>query len=309
MSHVKMLSITGLLACSCLASAQAETAAQLHPGGQLKQSVGSTSIQMTYLEEDSNAQGEANSPSASITFDKDILVNGNFLPAGTYEMKLYHVAEDDTHVVFSQRNLDGGKTRGKNSERLRLAVRPADAPTVDHPMIELESVSVKPEDSGQRRSRRRRRRNPTAKLNFRWDSRLATIRLEMTDRLWRPTPPPELPDHIREPWAIVLSSLNGFVHQSMDKHVEHFAENFISDWDDGGSQEAHEQFIGRMMLGGTFEGSVLKLDKLEWTEAGNSIQFRGMIVHATFGEASLDYKVEKTSDGWKIVHLDGPKEE
>ena len=309
MWHARMLSIAGLLACTCVTFARAENTTQLHPGGQLKQLVGSTSIEMTYAKQDAAAQSGANSPSASITFDKGVRVNGNGLPAGTYEIKLYQVAADDFHVVFSQRKSDGKKAGGKSTERLRLAVRPDEAPKVDRPMIELEPVIVKPAAEGERRTRRRRPPKPSAKMSFRWASRKATINLEMTGVLWRGTPTPELPDHIREPWALVLSSLNGFVESDMDKHVEHFADNFISDWDDGGSQEAHEQFVGRMLFSGEFEGTILKLDKLEWTENGSSVQFREIFMYTPFGTVRLEYKVEKTSLGWKIVHLDGPKEE
>ena len=136
-----------------------------------------------------------------------------------------------------------------------------------------------------------------------------TVALQMTGVLWRSSPPPEIPAEIREPWAIVHSSLLGFVHQSMDQHVEHFAENFESDWDDGGSQEAHMQMIGRMLFGGGFEDTVLKLDQLEWEESDGRVVFRGMLVQAPIGSAPLVYTVEQTDNGWEIVHLDGPKQD
>jgi len=130
----------------------------------------------------------------------------------------------------------------------------------------------------------------------------------MTGLVWRHTPPPAIPEHLREPWAVVLSSLNGFVEEDMDKHVEHFAENFASDWDDGGSEEAHVQFIGRMLYSGEFEGTVLKLETLKWTESEERVLFRDIGVHSPWDSVLLEYTVEETSQGWKIVHLDGPNE-
>ena len=129
----------------------------------------------------------------------------------------------------------------------------------------------------------------------------------MTGVLWRSTDPPKMPSELRQPWAIVHSSLMGFVHQSMDEHVEHFADNFESDWDDGGSQEAHTQMIGRMLYEGDFEDSVLKLDQVQWELEDGRIVFRGIVVLAPSGPSPLVYTVENTDQGWKIIHLDGPK--
>ena len=68
------------------------------------------------------------------------------------------------------------------------------------------------------------------------------------------------------------------------------------------------QMIGRMLFEGGFEDTVLKLDQLAWEQQKNRIVFRGMIVHAPFTSAPLVYTVENTDNGWKVVHLDGPKE-
>lgn len=188
-----------------------------------------------------------------------------------------------------------------------MAVRPSGAPKVDSLTVEIEPIKIEEPREGERR-RRRRRQAPSAMMNVRWDSNKATVKIEMTGVIWRATPPPEIPEHLREPWAIVLSSVSGLVEESMPKHVEHFSHDFISDWDDGGSQEAHEQMIGRALHDGGFEDSVLKLHELEWTEAENGVQFRGIVLQYGSDQAPLVYKAKETDLGWKIVHLDGPKE-
>lgn len=298
------ISITGLLAFTCLFQAHGIDGAQSRSGEVQSVTIGSTLINI------SRPVFEAqNPPSALITFDNDVRANGNILPGGTYEIGIQLIADDDAHVIFRERIREDREAQGKIRERLRLAVRPVDAPEVDQPTIEIEAVKPPEPREGRRRSRRRRPRPPAAKLNIHWEARAVTIDLVMTGLLWRSTPPPEIPAPVREPWAIVLSSLNGLVEQSLEKHAEHFADNFESDWDDGGSEEAHAQFVGRMLFDGSFEGSVLKLDKLLWTENDDgSIHFRDMVILGGFGAASLEYRVAETKQGWKIIHLDGPKE-
>jgi hypothetical protein len=246
---------------------------------------------------------------ASIMFDKDVRVNGNELPADTYEIEMVHVAEDDAQIIFKRRTIDGIPVKGAAKERLRLAIRPEGGPSVDD--VTLGIVPIIPEErpEGQRR-RRRRPPPPRATLNLQWDALKASVALEMTGVLRRSTPPPEMPEAIRASWALVWDSLQGFVQESMEKHTEHFADNFESDWDDGGSQEAHEQMIGRMLYSGEFEGVILRLDKVAWEEeAGGVLHFSNVIIIVGSEEASLDYRIAMTDQGLKIVHLDGPKED
>jgi len=300
MTRVSTLFLATIMAISSAAVAQTEDASQEYPRQALRHSVDSTVITIAYPD-------AAGSKSTSITFDKDVRVSGNGLPAGTYEIGLIHVAKDDTQIIFSARAVGEGESVSEPTEKLRLAVRPADAPKVDRLTVEIEPVKIEEPPEGQRR-RRRRRQAPSAMMDLRWAAHKATVKIEMTGTVWRSTPPPEIPEHLRDPWAIVLSSLRGLTEESMEKHVEHFADDFISEWDDGGSQEAHEQMIGRRLYDGGLEGSVLKLHGLEWTEAEDGVQFRGILVQYGPEEAPLIYKARETNQGWKIVHLDGPKE-
>jgi hypothetical protein len=271
---------------------------------ELIHTVGTTSITLAHAE-----SSRTDAVPASIMFDKDVRVNGNMLPADTYEIELMHIADDDTHIIFKRRTIEGIPVKGAPKERLRLAVRPEGAPSVDD--ITLGIVPIIPEErpEGQRR-RRRRPPPPRATLNLQWDTLKASVALEMTGVLRRSTPPPEIPEAIRAPWTLVWGSLQGFVQESMEKHTEHFSDNFESDWDDGGSQEAHEQFIGRMLYGGEFEGTILRLAKVAWEEeAGGVIHFSNVTIIVGSEEAALDYRVAMTDQGWKIVHLDGPKDD
>ncbi len=265
--------------------------------------LGSTSISLS--------RPTAESPDvALISFDKDVRANGNILPGGTYEIRVQQVAEDDAHVIFKQEIVKEGNGPKETKERLRIAVRPTANPSVDQLTLMLEVIPPEAPRESRRRSRRRRPRPAVANLNLAWDDQVVSIELVMTGILWRDTAPPPVPEFIQAPWQVVLSSLKGLANQSWEQHSEHFADNFESDWDDGGSEEAHAQFIGRMLFDGAFESSVLQLDQLEWTEENkDQVHFRGMTILGDFGRAALEYRTVNTAQGWKVVHLDGPKEE
>ena len=278
----------------------ADFKARLSPGKKLEKHFGSTFFLLSHTPTKSNVQQRY--PSAVVAFDKDVRFAGNDVLAGTYEITLEPIEANDIQVVISS---------GKE-EVLRFAKRPKQNDLVREPVIELIVREPPSSQKGRRRrqhSRRQRPRNPSAELRFSWDSQSVLISLKMTGVSWRSTPPPEIPPELNDPWSIVESSLMGFVLQNIDKHVEHFSDNFESDWDDGGSQEAHMQMIGRMLYEGGFEDTALKLDKLEWKKEDGRIVFRGIIVQAPIGISPLIYTVEKREKGWKIVHLDGPKQD
>jgi hypothetical protein len=293
---------------ACAISAQAEDSEQ----GESSHSIGSTSFAIFYPED------VAGDPSASFSFDKDIIVNGNGLPAGTYELGLHAAAEDDVHVVFKQRTgEEEGNAEGTLKEQLRLAVRLDEAPVISGLQIQLERIEEQTEKKREKDDdedddgggdRRRAPTEPSATMKIFWGGHVAALRLQMTGVRWVGTPPPDIPDHLQEPWALVLHSLNGLAEENVEMHVRDFSDDFESDWHDGGSKDAQIQFFGWMSGRGGLEGTVLLLDKLDWTEADNSVTFRNMIMMAPVTTSSLEYTVTKTDAGWQITYLYGPPE-
>lgn len=313
MMGLRMRCVAGLAVIIWTINAEAEDSGQ----GETSHTVGSTSIEISYPEGDATE-----SPSASISFDKDIVVNGNDLPAGIYELGLHAVAKNDVHVVFGQHSgTDEGDTEGKLTERLRLAVRFEKAPDVDGLHIDIERIERKPEKKSELKAaregeeddedgneERRGPREPSATMKVHWGGRVAALTLQMTGLRWVGTPPPDIPQHLQDPWALVLHSLNGIVDQNVEMHIEHFADDFASDWHDGGSIDAQVQFFGWLANGGGLEDSVLVLDKMEWTEAEDSVTFRNLFILAPVVQSSLEYTVEKSDAGWQITYLYGPPE-
>lgn len=266
----------------------AESTIQLPPGERLHKQIGSTQLQLAHEQATSKERNRL--LSAKLVTDKDVRIARNYLPAGSYDLALESSPKGTVHLVF----------RVRDEETLRYAMRPKAGDKVQVPSIRLEVEEPPPREG-------RRRRQPNVEIQFQWRNKTASLEIQMTGVVWRSTPEPKLPDEVKEPWSIVKSSLLGFVHQSMDEHVKHFAKNFESDWDDGGSQEAHMQMIGRMLFEGEFEDTVLKLDQLKWEKKEGRWVFRGIVVHAPAGVFPLAYTLEKSGDAWKIVHLDGPK--
>ena len=290
MQRPYVLIVASLFALSMCSVGVAESSIRLRPGEKLRKQIGSTNVQLAHHRTDATQNVFA----ATLEVDKDVRVARNDLPAGKYEVAVEVAKEDRVHVVF----------RAGDEELLRYAPRTELEHSIESPTIRLE-IEEPPLREGRRR--RRRHREPSVEFEFRWRDRRAVIEVQLTGRVWRSTPEPKLPDELDTPWSIVKSSLMGFVHQSMDEHVEHFANDFESDWDDGGSQEAHMQMIGRMLFEGEFEDTVLKLDQLKWEKAKEKLVFGGIVVQAPAGTFPLVYTVEKRSGKWKIVHLDGPK--
>jgi len=299
MMGARILCATALAIIVCTISALAEDSEQ----GQSTHTIGSTSFAISYPEQ--NGTGD---PSASFSFDKDIVVNGNGLPAGTYVLGLHAVAEDDVHVVFSQPAGEEGDAKDKLKERLRIAVRIDEAPDVNGLQIDLEPIKKKPEVDGEKRRRKRGPSEPSATMKMHWGGHVAALTLQMTGVQWVGTPPPEIPEHLQKPWSLVLHSLNGLVEQNVEMHTKHFADDFESDWHDGGGKDAQVQFFGWLANGGGLEDSVLILDQMKWTEAEDSVTFRNLIILAPVVNSPLEYTVKKTDAGWQITYLNGPPE-
>lgn len=283
-----LTTIVFLLICSATV---ADTAISLRPGEKLNKTIGSTKFQLAHTRLSGVTRKQL--LLATLAFDKDVRIQRNELPAGEYEIAVEVAKKNRVHFVF----------RTDKEEVFRYASRIEEGDPIESPTIRLE-IEEPPQREGRRR---RRRREPSVEFEFGWRDRRAVIEMQLTGRVWRSTPEPKLPEELVEPWSIVKSSLLGFVHQSMDEHVDHFSEDFESDWDDGGSQEAHMQMIGRMLFEGEFEDTVLKLDQVKWEKTDEKLVFRGITVQAPAGTFPLIYTVEKRNGKWEIVHLDGPK--
>ncbi|MCH8193533.1 MAG: DUF2911 domain-containing protein [Planctomycetes bacterium] len=267
---------------------------------------------------------ESTAESASIGFDKDIRMNGNWVAAGSYSLRLQRVAENDLHVVLNL-SVSTGTTRDakRSGEVLRLAVRPVEAPAADSPSLGIkilreeeeeeedrdeneEDEAEEEEEDGEEEEQEEEdyeEENRFAELYFHWGTRRAAVRLVMTGMRRRATPAPEMPRRVREPWSVVLSSLEALVAEDLEKHIEDFAEDFESGFDDGGSALAHAQLLGHFRRGGGLEGVLLNLDQVTWTADERSAEFRNIVIFTAEDRLVFAYRLAKTDKGWKTVYL------
>lgn len=282
-----------LLAFSFNHSAEAEGDPHASEPEELSHTLGSTTITISHPNDET-----ATDEMISVSFNEDVRIDGNELPAGKYWVAMRQVAENDIHVAFNP-VAEGADEAGE--ELLRLAVRPDKVRATNRLEVKVEPNPPVEEVYGEQEERRLKK--PSAQVYLLSGGLRATLHLETTGARWESTPPPEMPEHIQEPWRIVLSSLNGLVEEDLAKHVANFDDDFVTDWDDGGSTEAYIQFLIRILDGGGLEGSVLRLDQVEWTEEGGSVQFRGIGVFMDWpyippdGRPTLKFTATDTSEG------------
>ena len=128
----RALLMSVLLAFSLDLIAQAEEDIEVSAQDEANYTVGPTTITIAYPSKETASQAMV-----YVTFDEDVRVHGNDLPAGTYWVALQPMAEDDLHVVFSPAAKDGD---GAVEELLRLAVRPDEAPVTERLEVLVEPI-------------------------------------------------------------------------------------------------------------------------------------------------------------------------
>jgi hypothetical protein len=314
---VRAISVAGLVGFALVVCARAEDLAHSNRRDESSQVVGSTPINIPYPVLTVNVQAEWNellgvgktwgttaSETTSTSFDKDVRVNGNWLPAGVDEISLHMAAENGLHLALGwPPSSERDATETTDREVLRLALRAASAPHVIALRITLETDADddrrsvekkederdKEEESGDEEEDEEREeeneKEDSARLSFHWGARKAAVRLEMTGMRRRTTPPPDIPEHIREPWAVVFTSVEALIAEDLEK--QNFADDFESDFDDGGSAAAHVQLLGHLKRGGILEGLTMSLEDLKWTADERTVEFRNIEIYSQWESSSF----------------------
>ena len=91
--------------------------------------------------------------------------------------------------------------------------------------------------------------------------------------------------------------------EDLEKHIENFADDFESDFDDGGSAEAHAQLLGHLRRAGLLEGTKLSLENLMWEADDRHAEFGNIVIYPAEGRLVLTYRLRRTDDGWKTIRL------
>ena len=304
MSSAKTISTVGLAIFALSRFASAEDAAESVIRQASTHDVGSAKVTISYPKTNADSPtgldelpvgrtwGATSGESTSSDFEKDVRINGNWLPAGTYAVQLYRAAEDDLQFVFGEAAKGNGRPGVLDREVLRLAVTPAETPDVGGLRFGVENVE---ED--------KRKRFTTADFYLQWGRRKATLRLETRGVRRRSTPPPPMPENVQSPWAVVMSSLEGYVAEDVEKHVAAFADDFETTFSDGGGTDAHRQTVNNSKRRGRLEGMLLDLEGLEWDVDEGTAEFRNIVVHSPLLGRSMSYSLELRDGRWTVTHL------
>jgi hypothetical protein len=249
----------------------------------ITQVVGSTTFQIWYSDQED---------AATVQFDHDIIVNGNDLPADDYTLQLSEQDDETVRVVFEQESreltleLAVRSTESDEAERLRLGF----VDVVDG--VEPAAINDKlPPDPS------------SAKVVIEWSGHEVYLHVVMTGQRRRSAPAPDIPEHLAEPWSIVEASLDGFVNEDVEKHIEHFTSDFTSGLVFGEGLDAHVRFVDSSKIRGVFEDVLLELDRLKWHVEEDSVVFEGIGVYATSYWLPFTYELERREGEWTVTRL------
>ncbi|MFP6584196.1 MAG: DUF2911 domain-containing protein [Candidatus Hydrogenedentota bacterium] len=227
---------------------------------------------------------------ATITFNEDVELNGLRLPTGTYGFYLHVLNDHDWQLVFSSDSQGEQKYYDQDHDLVRIAVITEEAPHEENLKIGIDNL--REEDESQR-----------ADFFVHWAEKKAVLELTMTGERRGMGLNPKIPPEIRPAWRIVKFSVYGLLNENFLIHTQNFAEDFETEFGDGGGTAAHIQLLTNLSRGGLTEDMALNLENLDYEIDGNNIQFNNIIVYSLLGTISFTYDLEKREDNWRITTL------
>jgi hypothetical protein len=227
----------------------------------------------------------------TIRFEEDVRINGNILPAGLYGFYVFLNAADDWQLVFSRDSTGSATPLNKSDDVLRVAVRPEAAPHRERLRFGIENVTKK---------------EPyRASLFLHWETKKVAIKVQMTGRRKRDGGAPEIPEHAEAAWAVVQRSLNAQVAEDVEQTIREFADDFETDFGDGGGKAAYAQLLNNLKRGGLLEEMDVDLSGLTFEVEADKAVFENIEVRAPFDTFSLSYELQNRSGNWVVISLSG----
>ena len=155
-----------------------------------------------------------------------------FFAAGVYGFYVFLNNDRDWQLVLSSNSTGDPDQYDRNDDVLRLAVTPEEAPYRERLQFGIENFT-----------------DEEADLYLHWEKKKAVLQLEMTGELRRRGFVPEVPDDAKPAWEVAKSSLDAFLAEDIEKHIRDFADDFETDFGDGGSTGAHVQLLDNLRRG------------------------------------------------------------
>nr|ACS68527.1 hypothetical protein RB2501_14459 [uncultured bacterium FLS18] len=297
---------TGLLTIFALAMAVAvggaEERALRGPKAEVTQFVGTTPITISYSSPGVNGRtiwgallpfgknwiAGANSKT-TITFEEDVKINGNVLAEGVYGFYIFLNSDNDWQLVFSNNSTGNATQYKKTDDVLRIAVRPQDVSHRERLQFGIEDFTDK--------------KPYEANLYLHWEKKKVVVKVQMTGRRKRESGAPEIPENAKAAWAVVQDSLNALVAEDIEKTIQDFADDFETDFGDGGGKAAYAQLMNNLKRGGLLEEMEVDLHDLAIDINGGKAVFKNVEVQAPFATFTLSYGLENRNGRWVVVTL------
>ena len=228
----------------------------------------------------------------TISFEENVKINGNDLPAGVYGFYIFLNRDDDWQLVFSRDSAGDSTDFNRADDVLRVAVTPQMAPHRERLQFGIEDFT----DEEPYR----------AQLYLHWEKKKVALEVKMTGHRPSASDPPEIPREARAAWAVVQRSLGALVAEEIEEAIVDFAEDFETEFGDGGGKAAYAQLMNNLKRGGMLEEMDVDLSDLSVAVEGDEAVFKNIKVRAPVGAFTLFYVLERRDGRWVVVSLDEP---
>lgn len=247
------------------------------------QVVGSTAFQVWYPDREN---------AATLHFDHDILLQGNFLLAGEYALELLEQNVEAICVAL---------TDVLREETFQFVVRTEESD--DAEAIRISFVDVVHGGEPRVINDQNPPEPSSAELMIQWASREASVHLVMKGFRRSSSPAPDIPSSVAEPWSVVKASLDALVDEDIERHIENFSDDCTSGLVFGDDVEKHALWLHQSKIRGVLEGALLALDGLEWQEHHDKVVFEGIVVYVDLYVMPFTYEMERRGNKWMVTRL------
>ena len=226
----------------------------------------------------------------TVTFEEDVDLNGVRLLTGTYGFYVRLVNEDDWQLVINKNASPALLRYSVDDDLIQIAVRPEDARLQDTLTFGIENIEEDDEAH-------------IAEFSVHWEKKKAVLRLRMTGERRGKGLRPIVSPEAKDAWSIVRTSIRALIGENFLVHIRDFAEDFETEFGDGGSAAAHMQLLTNLSRGGLTEGMGMNFENLEYEVDGNDAVFKNMVVYSLLGTLDFTYELEKRDGNWRITTL------
>jgi len=251
-----------------------------------------------------------------ITFEEDVEVNNIRLGAGTYGFYVYPVNHHDWQLVFSKDTIGTAEEYDNDDDMLRVSVVPEESSFQESLKMGIEKIEMEndqeAENYGGSEGVFYDKEVSNANLFLHWEMKRANLKLFLTgERRGDQNNPlnPNIPDNAAKAWKIVKSSLIALAKEDFIGHTDHFSDEFLTNYGDGGGKASYIQFLGHSYRSGDSEGITINLELMKTEISEARIRFNNILVYFQHGAVNYSYELIKNENNWLVDKIRVPSVE